>query len=262
MAQENNGDGEIRSVHRAIGILNCFSWDKRELGLTEIATLIGLPKSTTSRILQTLTTSGLLQRDAESGRYRLGFRLFCLGSIVKDSMELRTIAIPTMVALRDKSRETVNLYLREGTRRVCIHQVESLLGVRHMVRIGEQLPLWAGASGKVLLAHMDESGRERVFQEALAVSANFRPDRLTAQLEDIKRQGYAVSHGERELGASAVAAPIWNADRHVEAAVTISGPTARWTAEDVDLFVRLVREGAAEISRQLGYQPQSGRAFG
>ncbi|MCL5045596.1 MAG: IclR family transcriptional regulator, partial [Actinobacteria bacterium] len=96
---------------------------------------------------------------------------------------------------------------------------------------------------------------ERVFREALAVSASFNPDRMSVQLEDIKRQGFAVSHGEREQGASAVAAPIWNAERQVEAAVSISGPTARWTTADVEQFARIVREGAADISRELGYQP-------
>lgn len=253
MSTPEKEESAIRSVQRAIDVLNCFSWEKKELGLIEIATLIDLPKSTTFRLVQTLTKNGLLKRDARTGRYLLGTKLYYFGNIVKDSMELRCLAGPVMAEIRDETRETVNLYVLEGTRRVCIEQVESPLGLRRMVRIGEQFPLWVGASGKLLLAYMDPGGREKVIREALAVSSNLNPDELLRQLPEIRQRQYSVSHGEREQGASSVAAPIFNAEGKVEAALAISGVSARFGRDEVERFIRVVKKGAGKISAELGY---------
>lgn len=250
---EKEETAAIRSVQRAIDVLNCFSWEKKELGLIEIATLIDLPKSTTFRLVQTLTKNGFLKRDARTGRYLLGTKLYYFGNIVKDSMELRRLAGPVMAEIRDETRETVNLYVLEGTRRVCIEQVESPLGLRRMVRIGEQFPLWVGASGKLLLAYMDPGGREKVIREALAFSSNLNPDELLCQLPEIRQRQYSVSHGEREQGASSVAVPIFNAEGKVEAALAISGVSARFGRDEVERFIRVVKKGAGKISAELGY---------
>lgn len=250
---EKEETAAIRSVQRAIDVLNCFSWEKRDLGLLEIAALIDLPKSTTFRLVQTLTKNGFLQRDSRTGRYLLGTKLYYFGNIVRESMQLRRLAGPVMVEIRDETRETVNLYVLEGTRRVCIEQVESPMGLRRLVRIGEQFPLWAGASGKLLLAYMDPGGREKVIREALAVSSNLNPDELLRQLPEIRQWQYSVSHGEREQGVSSVAAPIFNSGGQVEAVLAISGATVRFGRDEVDRFIRAVKLGAGKISAELGY---------
>lgn len=253
MSPPEKEEGAIRSVQRAIDVLNCFSWEKKELGLLEIANLIDLPKSTTFRLVQTLTKNGFLRRDARTGRYLLGTKLYYFGNIVKDSMELRRLAGPVMAEIRDETRETVNLYVLEGTRRVCIEQVESPMGLRRLARIGEQFPLWAGASGKLLLAYLDPGGREKVIREALAVSSSLNPEELLRQLPEIRERQYSVSHGEREQGASSVAAPIFNSEGKVEAALAISGATARFGRDEVERFIGAVRMGAGKISAELGY---------
>lgn len=253
MSPPEKEDSAIRSVQRAIDVLNCFSWERKELGLIEIAALIDLPKSTTFRLVQTLTINGLLKRDPRTGRYLLGTKLYYFGNIVKDGMELRRLAGPVMAEIRDETRETVNLYVLEGTRRVCIEQVESPLGLRRLARIGEHFPLWAGASGKILLAYMDPGGREKVIREALAVSSNLNPDELLRQLPEIRQRRYSVSHGEREQGVSAVAAPIFNSEGKVEAALAVSGASARFGSDEVERFIGLVKKGADKISADLGY---------
>ncbi len=253
MAATRDIDSGIRSVQRALDILNCFTWEKKELSLTEIASLIGLPKSTTSRMLSTLTTNGYLQRDDLHGKYRLGTRLFYLGSIVKESFELRTIAKPVMTKLRDETKETVNLYIQEGTRRVCIDQVEGVLSVRRLVRIGEQFPLWLGASGKVLLAYGSETIRQVVYREAMALTGNLNMDVLSAELAGVMDKGYAISHGEREAGVSSIAAPVFDWNGQVMAAITISGPTTRFTPEKIAEWIPLIIQRAEEISAELGW---------
>lgn len=253
MSPPEKEESAIRSVQRAIDVLNCFSWERKELGLVEIAALVDLPKSTTFRLVQTLTKNGFLKRDACTGRYLLGTKLYYFGNIVKDSMELRRLAGPVMVEIRDETRETVNLYVLEGTRRVCIEQAESPLGLRRQARIGELFPLWAGASGKLLLAYMDPGGQEKVIREALAVSSNLNPDELLRQLPEIRELQYSVSHGEREQGASSVAAPIFNSGGKVEAALAVSGVSARFGRDEVERFISVVRKGAGKISADLGY---------
>lgn len=213
---------------------------------------ISLAKSTTTRLLATLEQNRLVVKDPETLKYRLGQGLYYLGYIAGKSIKVREIARPVMERLRDETRETVNLYVLEQDARVCVEQCEGLQALRHMVRIGERLPLWAGAGGKVLLAYQSPEVQERIFAQ---VPTKERLDRLAAELEVIRERGVASSIDEREVGSAAVAAPIFDIRGEVGACLSVSGPAHRFTREVMEQFERLVKEGAQAISEKLGYRP-------
>lgn len=250
-------EDELRSVARALDILQLYGTGQPELGVTEIAGRLRLSKSTVHRLLRLLADRGFLAQDPRSRRYRLGLELLWLGSLVRDGIDLRREALPTMQRLQEQTGETVNLNVERDGHRICIEKVESTHPIRDFVEIGRPLPLYAGASGKVLLAHLPPARIDEVLRRAdPAGVARRRVSRhaLLRQLEEIRRAGYAATSGERVEGASSVSAPIRDAEGHVVAGLSVSGPTYRFTAERVQRFARLVVQAAEEISRRLGYR--------
>lgn len=244
-------DSGLRTVQRALDILYCFTLDEQELSLTEIANKIRLAKSTTTRLLSTLEQNDFIQKDPNTLKYRLDQGLYYLGHIAGKSVEIREIARPVMEQLRNETRETVNLYLLDKESRVCFEQCEGLQSIRHLVKIGERLPLWAGAGGKVILAYQPISFQNQIFKQ---VSLKERLKPLQQELIEIKLQQCASSIDEREVGSAAVAAPIFNINHEVKACLSISGPTSRFTPEIIDKFKELAQRDAMAISQKLGYR--------
>ncbi|SFI78772.1 IclR family transcriptional regulator [Thermoflavimicrobium dichotomicum] len=241
----------LRTVQRALDILYCFTVEEQELTLTEIANKINLAKSTTTRLLATLEQNDFILKDPNTLKYRLGQGLYYLGYIAGKSIKIREIAKPIMERLRDETRETVNLYILDKESRVCIEQCEGLQSIRHLVKIGEKLPLWAGAGGKVLLAYQSEAFQQQIFKQ---VPSKERLETLQKELPEIRLQQCASSIDEREVGSAAVAAPVFNINHEVTASLSVSGPTNRFTPEIINQLKELVKVNAMEISQKLGYR--------
>ena len=149
-----------------------------------------------------------------------------------------------MTRLVDACGETVNVYIRRDLSRVSIAQVEGTATVRSVVKTGVPYPLESGAAAKVLLGGASES----VLRHLVECHPDLGLDSLRREVLGIRQAGYAVTHGERELGASAGASPILSVDGRVLAALSIGGPTSRFTADRVGRYVDAVTESAAEIS--------------
>ncbi|MFD1415851.1 IclR family transcriptional regulator [Oceanobacillus jeddahense] len=246
---ENNPQ-VIRSVQRAIDILKCFDEKNDELTLTEIADQTELAKSTATRLLGTLEENNFVEREVTSGKYRLGKELYFLGHTAGRSMEIKEVAKATMLRLREQLKETINLYVLEGENRVCIQQFESLQSVKHIVQIGQKLPLTVGASGKVLLAYQPKEFIEEVMSKQVMVKS--KQDLLT-ELYRIVEERYVESIEEREVGTSAAAAPIFDIHGNMVAALSVSGPAHRFNpSKKADLKTILIA-AALEISSNMGY---------
>lgn len=241
----NNSDNTVRSVERALSILNCFSEAKYELSLTEISREIGLSPSTTSRLISTLEDNNFLTRNPENQKYYLGSKIAQLGSLSFCNMGFRKIALPYMVELRDLFNETVSLYVAERNYRVCIERVESTQSLRKVISIGKPMPLTRGASGRLILSYLNKDQIRNILYEDPYVTE--------AELEETKRKGYAISFGEREEGVTSIAAPVFNAEKKMITALTMSGPSVRFSNERIDIMIKKVVEYANKISYALGY---------
>ncbi len=242
-------------------ILDCFNQDRTEMGVREMARLTHLPTSTVGRLLQSMKERGILQQNPETKAYSMGMRLLTWSGVFLASMDIRAIALPSMTDLQRSTLETISLYILDGTDRVCVERLESPQNVRIVARLGLRLPLYAGSAGKVILAYLSDEKQESVLCSNMLVPFTrhtiIDTTTLRKELEKIRDKGFAFSHGEWVQDASGVAAPIFGADSNVMGAITISGPTQRFTKEVIARYGRETTSAASEISRQLGYSNNS-----
>lgn len=248
---------EIKSLAKAVRILNCFTLAEPLQGIGEISRATGYNKSTVSRILSTLNEYGCVEKAGGYGTYRLGYRIFIWGTISQKLNTLPAVAKPVMEKLRSECGEEVSLYVLEGNRRVCIIRVESLHEIARTGTIGNFLPLHAGAAGRVLLAYLPEHrGRNIINDTPLEKFTDLTitdPKKLARSLIEIRKKGYGISQGEREPDAYSVVAPVWGPEKTIMASLSISGPNFRLSRKTLQRNIEGVLSAAREISRKLGY---------
>jgi DNA-binding IclR family transcriptional regulator len=236
-------------VERALDVLLCFAGESTGLGVTQIAAKVGLYKSTVHRILAALEAKGFVRHDRVTGRYHLGLKSLELASVYLTSGDVPAVAYPEMIALRDRAQETVSLYVRDGLERVRVQRAEGPLAVRRVVGLGERLPLYLGASGKVLLAWAPGGERSEILDQSLP--GDFDRSALEGAIAETLRQGWAVSLEEREAGAASVAAPVLDRLGRCVAALAISGPVTRFDSESSARLSELVVQSAKVIGFRL-----------
>lgn len=188
----------VRAVERALDILMCFTKGS-DLGLTEIAGEIGLHKSTVHRLMTTLEERGFVVRDPATEKYRLGLKIWELSAHLSHNDDPAVLLLPLMERLRDRLGETVSLYLRDGNDRLRIQAVQSNQAIRRVAQVGARLPLYVGASSKVLVAYSDEPVTRAVL-DSPDWPAGLDPAAYVSQLRQVRERGYATSYEEREPG--------------------------------------------------------------
>jgi DNA-binding IclR family transcriptional regulator len=254
--EETSESQGVRSVQRALDILSLLSEDRPLIAVRDIVAATGLAKTTVIRLVQTLEQSGLLW--ATSAGYMAGPGLWRWAHLARRSWELPPETQRMMRDLAARERETVNVYVARDIVRVCIAQQESPQPLRHVVHVGDELPLWAGASAKVLLRNASPALLARVARSSPYGDGHVR--RMQEWIDDATQKGYAVSAGEREEGLSAVAVPILGRSGTVVAALTLSGPSVRFTDERVDGFVKALLAAAQQMSER-GFDHPLGSSF-
>jgi DNA-binding IclR family transcriptional regulator len=244
--RDGSAESGVRSVQRAFDILSLFTEDRPSLTIREVVDETGLAKTTALRLLQTLEQMGLLW--ATSKGYTAGPALWRWAHLAKRAWELPPETTQLMRELGGRQRETVNLYVARGIHRVCIAQQESSLPLRHVVRVGDELPMWGGASSKILLRDAPEDVLARVCQSS--PYGQDHAETLRQRIAQATADGYAVSHGEREPGTSAVAVPVTGGAGQIVAALTLSGPTVRFTDDRVREFAADLLDVAKRMSER------------
>ena len=239
----------VRAVERALEILMCFT-DSTDLGLSEIANRLSLHKSTVHRLLATLENKGFLIRDVQTEKYRLGFRIWELSANLTHNDDPATVLLPEMERLRDLIEETISLYIRDGKERIRIQAVQSRQPIRRVAPVGARMPLAVGASSKVLVAYAEPSLLEELLNDEEWPDYVDRGS-YVEQLEQIKEQGYATSVEEREQGTAAVAAPIFNRNGQLVAALAASGPSNRLTPEKMKEYAPYILEAAYRMGKMM-----------
>jgi len=243
------GKVTVRAVERALDILLCFT-DANELTLTEIAVRVGLHKSTVYRLLASLEHKGFVIRDAESEKYKLGFRLWELSANLSQADDPAVVLLPEMERLRDMIGETISLYVRDGHERIRIQAVQSSQAIRRVAPVGVRLPLYVGASSKVLVAYADAEDRESLFSSP-TWPVSIDQEAYERQLADIRASGFATSVEEREPGAAAVAAPILNRSGSMVAVLSVSGPANRLTVDKMKEHAAAIKDAAARMGKMV-----------
>lgn len=244
---EERGKLTVRAVERALDILMCFA-NEHDMSLTELAARVGLNKSTVHRLMTTLEDRGFVLKNGD--KYRLGYRIWELAANLTQVDDPAQLLQPEMEHLRDQLDETVSLYVRDGNDRIRIQAVQSNQAIRRVAPVGVRLPLFVGASSKVLLAFADMHEIEAALRDPRWPSS-IDKDSYMKQLEEVRRLGYAVSLEEREPGAAAVSVPIMDRNQRLVAALSVSGPVSRMSAETLVSFAPQMMETARRMGTML-----------
>jgi IclR family transcriptional regulator, KDG regulon repressor len=245
----------VSVLDKAASIIDIVAESPEAATLTSIAQRLGLPRSSIHRLLSELVRLGMLLR-VGANTYAPGPRLARWGEAARRVEQIVRVAEPAMVRLRDALGESVHLYIRQRDARVCVAAVDGKFELRHFSEVGKPLPLSVGASGKLLLAFAGRSIQEQELRRVAAQPLTSRAptaDELRAQIAQIIEAEWSTSFGEREEGLAAAAVPIRNHAGEVQAALSVSGPTARLTSDRLESLHPEIREAGALISRALGW---------
>jgi len=197
-------DYNVRAVERALQILNCFSDQYPERGISEISQAVDLHKSTTHRIVTTLLNYGFLDRTEDEQRYRLGLQLASLGANVIRRVDARREALPYMTALVKEWDESCDLSIYDQNQVFYIEILRGNHALSITATVGQRLPAHCTASGKLFLAHLPQQTLDLYLQRPLKQYTNntiTSPEQLRLQLEEIRQRGYALDAEELELGS-------------------------------------------------------------
>lgn len=246
----------VRAVERTLKILFLIAAAPEPLSLSDISNSTGLDKATALRLLVTLESFRLVQRDEKNRTYAIGAGAWQLASSYKS--ELKSVSEPHLRVLRDQTGESVSLVIARGMERVILTALEANHELRVVPSLNSVVPVYSGASGKIFMAFMDAERRDRIIETTGLKPVNERCviDRGTflKSLDQVRKDGFAVSTGDVTLGAVAVAAPIFDAHNDVAAVVSLRGPEARLTSQRIEQLAPLVRETATNIANDFVLQ--------
>jgi IclR family transcriptional regulator, KDG regulon repressor len=246
----------LSSVKNAIRILRAFKMEKPQKGVRELANELGLGKSSVQRILTTLASEGLVQKNKETNKYELGLSVVELSSIVLGHIDLHTESHPILTDLANKCGETAHLAILDGNQVVYLDKVESKTSNKVASHLGLHNYAHCTSSGKLLLAHSGNYLVDLVIQNGLAAitpKTIIDPDRFRQELKTILKNGYSASIDEYTIGRTSVSAPVRDHTGKVIAAINLVGPSSRISKQRIQYFAsELIRSGQL-ISERLGY---------
>lgn len=243
----------LSTVRNAARVLKAFSSKRRSFGVTELARELDLSTSTAHRLLRTLAEEHLLEQDATTGRYRLGLAIYDLMAATTE-FDLTHAVLPPMTVLRHRTGETVQCGVLDGREVVYVERLESPRTLRLFIEVGRRNWAHSTGSGKTLLAFLEPSALDKLLSgwqlEPVTDTTIVDHDALRAELETVRRDGYAVNRGESEPGVMSVGAPVRDRQGRPVASLSVAGPSDRMTT-DFDMIVHSVVEAAAIASRRL-----------
>ena len=254
----------LSSVANSIRLTKAFSESEYEMGISALATRLGLAKSTVHRLATTLVEYDILEQNRETGKYRLGLALFELGTLVRRKMDTASESRAQMYSLAEMTGETVQLAILDHQSVLYIRILESRQAVRMSTIVGSRAPAHCTSVGKVLLAHQAPEMVKQVVEQGLkryTASTITDPAVLMEELAAVRAKGYAIDDEEIEVGLRCVAAPIRNHSGRVIAAISVAAPVQRMTKKNVQTTAPTVVAAADAISRRLGYLPSLSAAL-
>ena len=247
-----------QAVLRAIALLKAFTDQQPELGLAELARLVGLNKTTAYRLLTALESEGMIIRPAETEAYRLGPEIIAMGGRALRANDLRSVSRAELQQLAQNVGEAATLEILLDNEVLIVEEIPGGHLVSTNQAVGTRWPAHATSTGKVMLADLPPAALKAVLNQPLVQLTDHTitdPIGLQAELERVRQQGYSVADQEIEIGFMAVGAPLRNHDRAVVAAISVNGPTARLTPDRIAAVSRQVRAAADRISAKLGFRP-------
>lgn len=247
--------GAAASLLNGLAVLEAFSISTPTLGVTDVASRVGLHKSTVSRILSGLAEVGYVERQPESGRYRLGLSVIALSAPLLAELDVRRAALPYLQLLQEETSETAAVSVWNGSEAVVVEQVPSPHQVKHSASIGTRYTSLASSSVRVFLAELGP-GPARQVVDARRITI---PDdtgwtsSIEQELAEVRRRGYAVNDGRTTLEEFGLSAPVRDFRGYAVGCLTLSAPRSRVHREhDTTSLAASVQSAAQRVSIRLG----------
>lgn len=248
----------IQALDRALKIMDLFDEYTTELKITEISARMDLHKSTVHSLLKTLQMHGYINQDVETGKYKLGLKLLEKGQLMLQSLDIRTAARKHLVVLSEQTGQTTHLVILDGKEGVYLDKVEGEKAAIRYSRIGRRISLHSSAVGKVLTAfrtkdEIDALLRNYQFSKMTDVTITEK-DAFVNELNQVRDQGYSIDNQENEPGVRCAAAPIFEHNGSIVAAISLS--TLVSTVDDslFKAYIALLKKEAEAISQTLGFR--------
>jgi DNA-binding IclR family transcriptional regulator len=248
----------VQVIDRIFQILDLLSQAKDELGASELAQRLDLHKSTVHRLMAAMERHRFVEKNRENAKYKLGWRLFELGTVAASRLDLDSVARPHLAALVKKTHETAHLgIMRQGVL-ISLVSVEADRSLRLPATVGRRSPLYCTSQGKVILAFSDPATAAEIIR-----TLDFKPftrntitkaARLQDELARIRKIGYAIDNEELEEDLRCIGAPVFNHTGEVIAALSIAGPAYRVASGHLPPLIEAVQHAARQLSTALGFQ--------
>jgi DNA-binding IclR family transcriptional regulator len=249
----------VQVLDRALAALEVLANRTTECGLAEICTTLKLHKSTAHRLMMVLEQHRLVDKNPDTGRYRLGLKLYEFGSKAFGAIDLRRRATPYLDRLQRELGETVFFCMLDDGQVFYIEKIESQQSVRTACTVGSRAPAYCTAVGKAMLAELPDAEVNEIVRrwglKAITPNTITTPAALKDELRAIRLRGYAIDNEEKEPGLRCVSAPVRSDTGKLLAALSVSGPAFRVTKERVPEIGKAVMQAAGELSCELGYRP-------
>ncbi len=254
----------LSSVANSIRLTKAFSEHENEMGISALATRLGLAKSTVHRLASTLVEYDILEQNRETGKYRLGLALFELGTLVRRHMDVASQAQGEIHTLAEASGETVQLAILDHLSVLYIRVRESRQAVRMSSGLGSRAPAHCTSVGKALIAYQPADVVKQIVELGLkryTPNTITDPAALAQELASIRSKGYAIDDEEIEEGLRCIAAPIRDHTGQVVAAISVAAPVQRMSKKNVQTAIPSVVAAATSVSRRMGYLPSLSASF-
>ena len=250
--------GGLELISKAGAVLGILEQHK-EASAADLAAALGEPLSSVYRLLQSLTTTGWVDRGSRRGAYRLGLSLMTIGGLVEDHLDIREASLPSLRELVDATNVTSFLCVRRGPRAVCLERIEGYAVQSLAMLLGGSLPLYAGAAPRALLAFLPVAEQSAILKDTSQQLRDDppRPDDedIIADIARIRAVGYSVSDGDVTPGIAALGAPVFNHRGEVQGALSLSGLRSQvLNPAGVDDIIELLRVAAGKASAALGWE--------
>lgn len=245
---------KVKSLFKALRIMDCFTVDSPELGITEISEQLGLYKSNVHNIVDTFVKAGYLEQNPENEKYRLGFKLLELGNVISSNMNIRRLTLPYMQEMSDYANETVYLGMPSDTDVIYLDSASPKNQISSRSMLGVKAPLYCTGIGKAMLAFLPAEVAKAVCAKPLKKHTDQTitdTGALLDELEAIRQRGYSIDNMEHEYGIKCIGMPILNKKKQVVAGISVSGPSLRFEDDKMRDYSLKLKEIVRSIEEKV-----------
>lgn len=236
---------KVKSLYKALRVLDCFTVNQPELGITEISGMLGLYKSNVHNIVDTFVKAGYLEQNPENEKYKLGMKILELGHVISSNMNLRKMILPYMQELADLTGETVYLGIPNEGEVIYLESSSPKHQLSTRSMLGVKAPLYCTGIGKAMLSFLPEETVRSIIAKGLKKFTDHtitEPDRLLKEIAEIRARGYSIDNMEHEFGIKCVGMPILNKKKQVVAGISMSGPSLRYDDDKIKEYAARLQE--------------------